>query len=631
MPLNSILRYTVETIRRPPGIRESYQMDTHNLKLTQNRSIMQETLFPSLENEALLPKKRCGQCAILLCIIPIKQRAFRYILQWRPLSLFILLSTSFSLGAELPAEKIENMTAGAWFLKGLNDFEEGKREQLQKKAALLFERAIESFGKVEELEKERTPLRVQGVKYLALSYAHLPGEQNARYAWQLLVQLMEDPDTASLFEDPNELSTLCGLSVLQQTDKKVLRKTKDMLGSIKKEEQQKIWGWICMGLGEWEEAETHFCLMEASYPHLTSELSYWRGYCAEKRGCVLLKKNLFRKLWKGNPGHKYASVAYFNYYSWSEYVEGKPEAIRHIQAMTELYPSTPLLVATYYLTGLYYTNRTQYAELSAIQKKNLMMAIEHYASAEKKFDSLFASKEIPPSQISYFMHIRSKAKLERAIANLLLAQKTKKGEKEVYLSYAEEVLQELIADFSTPGAKSREFLIQTDGSYPKVWAQGEFFLSKVYQEKKEWQLAEKLLNKSLKRCEEAGDERKKEEALVWMEKGKIDRHHGRLTSALDCFVEANKKIGVENERFALWMEQSLCYKDLKQLGAAMQLLSQIINEDAPSPLRLQAMFLRGEIYKLQGRPELALKQWKAAILTGVPSFHQIQQNKDIAK
>ena len=38
--------------------------------------------------------------------------------------------------------------------------------------------------------------------------------------------------------------------------------------------------------------------------------------------------------------------------------------------------------------------------------------------------------------------------------------------------------------------------------------------------------------------------------------------------------------------------------------------------DVISPLRIKAMFLRAEIYELQGRPELAIKQLEAAARKG---------------
>ena len=48
----------------------------------------------------------------------------------------------------------------------------------------------------------------------------------------------------------------------------------------------------------------------------------------------------------------------------------------------------------------------------------------------------------------------------------------------------------------------------------------------------------------------------------------------------------------------------------------MKILSQVINEDAVSGLRLKAMYLRAEIYEEQGREELALKQLEALAKKG---------------
>ena len=48
----------------------------------------------------------------------------------------------------------------------------------------------------------------------------------------------------------------------------------------------------------------------------------------------------------------------------------------------------------------------------------------------------------------------------------------------------------------------------------------------------------------------------------------------------------------------------------------MRLLSRVINDDVISPLRIKAMFLRADVYELQGRPELAIKQLEATSLKG---------------
>lgn len=62
------------------------------------------------------------------------------------------------------------------------------------------------------------------------------------------------------------------------------------------------------------------------------------------------------------------------------------------------------------------------------------------------------------------------------------------------------------------------------------------------------------------------------------------------------------------------MSQMQCC--LGQHDTAMKNLSQVINADTASPLRIQAMVLRADIYEKQNRPELAVRQLEAAAKKG---------------
>jgi len=107
---------------------------------------------------------------------------------------------------------------------------------------------------------------------------------------------------------------------------------------------------------------------------------------------------------------------------------------------------------------------------------------------------------------------------------------------------------------------------------------------------------------------------------AWYAKGALAQKLSKYELALHCFMEAEKGsegVGLNpNEKLDLWIQQSLCYQSLNQLDHAMRILSQVINEDAISPLRIKAMYLRADIYELQGRPELAIKQLEAASRKG---------------
>ena len=66
----------------------------------------------------------------------------------------------------------------------------------------------------------------------------------------------------------------------------------------------------------------------------------------------------------------------------------------------------------------------------------------------------------------------------------------------------------------------------------------------------------------------------------------------------------------------VWYAKSLCARYNKNIDQSMRYLSMIINDDAVSSLRVQAMFLRSELYELKGRRDLALRQLEACAKKG---------------
>jgi tetratricopeptide (TPR) repeat protein len=71
-----------------------------------------------------------------------------------------------------------------------------------------------------------------------------------------------------------------------------------------------------------------------------------------------------------------------------------------------------------------------------------------------------------------------------------------------------------------------------------------------------------------------------------------------------------------DQKLELWIQQSECAKALQQMDKAMLILSKVINDNTISSLRVKAMYLRAEIYALQGRHELARKQLTATVNKG---------------
>ena len=74
---------------------------------------------------------------------------------------------------------------------------------------------------------------------------------------------------------------------------------------------------------------------------------------------------------------------------------------------------------------------------------------------------------------------------------------------------------------------------------------------------------------------------------TWDEKGRLLQRRGELASGLQAFVKAEEAIPDGNqmspdEKLDIWIEQSLCYREMQQFDEAMRLLSKVINDDVIS-------------------------------------------------
>ncbi len=519
------------------------------------------------------------------------------------------------------------------FLKGLNDFEEGLKCQQELKSVIEpFERAIQAFNQAIQFANPIFPTETAlALKYLACAYAHLPGTHHVQQAWYILTQLKANDSLLSTFECPEEIDCLSAWIALHLKDRDILQKARNLLQQnqqIKaskaswKERCLKLEGLICLQLEEWQQADLIFTqlLQEQAYCTSHSEAWFWRAYCAGQQHQLSLKKEYLQQAYIQDSQSPYSPIAYFHCYSYREYMQGKRKAIKHLQAMPLLFPHHPLLITAHYVIGLHYTKEDFSEEGVLTRRKDWTTAIDAFQLAESTFDTLFEKKLIPPSDLAYFIRIRYRAQLERAQANLAIGQTSTGGKKQIYLEYAEGVFKQLINDFITPQTLAKKMLVQPCSPYPKIWAEAEFQLAKTYEEKNEWQAAESILNDSLEHYRQAQANQGYGLMRVWYEKGKLAQRQSNAQVALQCFLEAEKASEwlslSPNEKLDLWIQQSLCHQALKQLDDSMQLLSRVINDDVISPLRIKAMFLRAEIYELQGRPELAIRQLESAARKG---------------
>ena len=471
-----------------------------------------------------------------------------------------------------------SLKAKAFFFLGLNDFEEGiacqrRRQQNLKVEDLsqeihLLENAARSFA------KSTLP---EASLYLALVFAHLPGDANLRRACQTLDQLLITGNPLSTLENPEKLYCLYAWTSLRLLDAEQLREAKraieqishkDIIDPFWKGQCLKLHALLSLQLSLWKEAEQILAslLSDDLLAPLHGEALFWLAYSKDKQQLYPLKIELLKQAYTSYPKSPYAPAAYFYIYSYREYMQGTRKAIKHLQRLPLLFPDHPLAVSAHYLIGLYCKKDHLSEEGKILQRKSWTAAIDAFQEAESTFDALLKKNLIPQADLAFYTQLRYRSQLERAVANLAIAQISTSGKKQIYLEYAESVFNALIHDFTASNGVAKT------SSYPKLLANAQFQLAKTLEEKKEWNKAEAILDDSLERYRQGAQVQGIGLMRVWQAKGKLARLLGSESQALECFLEAEKAVqGLAalnaNEKLDLWIQQSLKLQRTQPIGA----------------------------------------------------------------
>lgn len=354
-------------------------------------------------------------------------------------------------------------------------------------------------------------------------------------------------------------------------------------------------------------------------PHAGDAL-YWGTYCAEKlgRGVDFIQKQR-KQLFENYPSSPFAATAYFNYYSYRQYLQGDRAAIKHLGAFKDKFPHSPLQITAYYLRGLDYNRERKSAEGRSIRKKNLIKAIDHFFKAETRFDLLYKQKSIDEGQMPYLVMIRYCALLERALANQAVAEDSSAAKRAIYLQYAQELFMQINREMVDSNHPIASYLTKAH-VFPKVQQESLYYLTQSYIKSGNTKAAERAIEQILAKYTSLGITKNYILSCIHYEKGMMLMREGKYEVALEAFRQAEQSdqgsfLSV-NQKLDLWIQQSMCYKALYQTDQAMLILSKVINDNTVSSLRVKAMFLRAEVYALQGRHELARKQLEATAKKG---------------
>lgn len=521
--------------------------------------------------------------------------------------------------------------ARGWYLRGLNDFEEGlKLAELQNAegANQVFENAIHAFKQAfVHLSKIDPASAGLALKYQAEAAFSQQSTEKSLEALSILKRLLTtDRNILIEMEDPDEIYYLYAqvashLEQWPEAENALRQGLQDYPLGAFSDKMLLMLGTLHYTRQQYDQAEVAFKKLVEEQPasSLAGEALFGLARCADQVQDRVKSRDYKQQLFSRYPTSPLAAEAYFSYYEYSEYLQGDRVAVKHLQAFPEKFSDTPLLIHGWYLIGLDYKRDRKSPEGKWIRKKSLTAAIEAFQEAESVFDRLYEEKVIPAQDAIPLMTIRYQAMLERALANLNIADESQGAKKQIYLEYTQELLQELLNDFKDQSHPLYKHLNQVEGCL-QIKQEATYWLAQTYIKDSDDGAAERILSEMLDAYRTAKITRGFFLSRAWYEQGLIAVRRKDYPLAFQCFVKAEDaakgKILSTNQRLDLWIQQSLCHTAMRDFDNAILLLSKVINDDAISGLRIKAMYLRAELHELQGRPEVARRHFEATSKKG---------------
>ncbi|MFN0065073.1 MAG: tetratricopeptide repeat protein [Chlamydiales bacterium] len=183
---------------------------------------------------------------------------------------------------------------------------------------------------------------------------------------------------------------------------------------------------------------------------------------------------------------------------------------------------------------------------------------------------------------------------------------------------SQKILEEIVAEFADVNHPLTKVL-KEETPYPFLYERSEFALAESYMKLSMAGKAQERLGAMLEHYRERGVKEGLYLSHTWRELGKLAFQCKDYETALNCLKIAEsvgKNYLSAEQKLKINLMISECYRYQKEYDTAMRLLSNVINADIASPLRLKAMYLRAEIYELQDRHELAIRQLEATAKYG---------------
>lgn len=349
---------------------------------------------------------------------------------------------------------------------------------------------------------------------------------------------------------------------------------------------------------EQELALQAFSILDRDYAHAGHHdcVLFYMATLLQEKGSDA--RPLFLELATDYPDSKFAPESYYRTFSEHLYAAGDTQAIGHLKKMPKLYANTTWgVLATLYVAAFDREECPQKG-LSAMQIKTLTDVIATLDEAIGHGNIL--CQKLPPKMSAILFSRLLQAQYERSECHFTLAN-------------FNEVLT------GCDAVKENILILPKENRPHQLFQKAAFLKSRAFLlQGNESQAREELTNLVEYACNQ-GCETGEPLVLALIDLSEAFAREGNTDAAFALLNKA-QIVQAEGTKEELLLEiliaKSHLHRITGELDKAMMLLSSVINERSASSLRIQAMFLRAELYELKGRRDLAFRQLQTTAKKG---------------
>ncbi|GEM_PF-2147296 len=277
-----------------------------------------------------------------------------------------------------------------------------------------------------------------------------------------------------------------------------------------------------------------------------------------------------------------------------------------LQKISTHFSHTPAAVEANFLLGLNSKKSHRSTTGALLAPKDEQGALNFFERAYSNYLNLERASFSSADEQQWLASLALSAKMEKAKLLMDIAEQSNPVKKEFYLRRAGDTL------VSLQNALQKELLLLLDREAPLLEINQ--LLGSVQVKLGKEALAESYFTRALEHAKACHMTRSPLLSKSLFELAKLQFNQKHPNHALSLLNQAKEALpigqGYQELLLVMWMTEADWQLKMKEPSKALILLSNAINEDIASPLRLKAMYLRGRLYQEEGQDDLAYRQFK---------------------